>query len=176
MLFSFHSAMPVSNKQPPFDFPSNLLDTFAVNEEINQRLLKALPEGAWRAELQGGKGRKIAEIFAHIHNVRLMWLKASGCVKMPEKLDRLTCTPAEVQAALHQSALQTSELIRSAFNTPGARIKNFPPNAVHFVGYLITHDAHHRGQICMLARQAGHALLKSDEFGMWEWNTVWKSL
>jgi len=39
-----------------------------------------------------------------------------------------------------------------------------------FVAYLISHDAHHRGQICMLARQVGHRLPNAVIFGMWEWN------
>lgn len=32
------------------------------------------------------------------------------------------------------------------------------------------HDAHHRGQICMLSRQLGHRLPNQVGFGMWEWN------
>jgi uncharacterized damage-inducible protein DinB len=40
--------------------------------------------------------------------------------------------------------------------------------------YLISHDAHHRGQICMLARQLGHTLPKAAGFGMWEWGSRWK--
>jgi uncharacterized damage-inducible protein DinB len=36
---------------------------------------------------------------------------------------------------------------------------------------LIAHDAHHRGQIAMLARQLGHALPQKAMFGMWEWGT-----
>jgi uncharacterized damage-inducible protein DinB len=36
------------------------------------------------------------------------------------------------------------------------------------VGYITAHDAHHRGQIAMLARQAGFALPKQVDFGMWE--------
>jgi uncharacterized damage-inducible protein DinB len=41
---------------------------------------------------------------------------------------------------------------------------------VHFIAYLTSHDAHHRGQICMLARQVGHPLPKAANFGLWEWN------
>jgi uncharacterized damage-inducible protein DinB len=40
-----------------------------------------------------------------------------------------------------------------------------------FLGYLIAHDAHHRGQITMLARQLGHPLPQKAMFGMWEWNS-----
>jgi uncharacterized damage-inducible protein DinB len=43
------------------------------------------------------------------------------------------------------------------------------PDVAGFVGYLIAHDAHHRGQITMLARQSGHAIPQKAMFGMWEW-------
>jgi hypothetical protein len=51
------------------------------------------------------------------------------------------------------------------------RIKGCKPDAASFLGYLIAHDAHHRGQISMLARQLGHPLPPSGVFGMWEWGT-----
>jgi uncharacterized damage-inducible protein DinB len=40
-----------------------------------------------------------------------------------------------------------------------------------FIGYLIAHDAHHRGQIAMLARQLGYPLPQKAMFGMWEWGS-----
>jgi uncharacterized damage-inducible protein DinB len=50
-------------------------------------------------------------------------------------------------------------------------VKGFKPDVGGVVGYLIAHDAHHRGQISMLARQLGRPLSKSAGFGMWEWGT-----
>ena len=48
-----------------------------------------MDDRAWRAEPPGGKGRTIAEIFAHIHNVRHMWLVvAAKELPIPEKLNR----------------------------------------------------------------------------------------
>jgi len=49
------------------------------------------------------------------------------------------------------------------------RIRGFRPDVASFFGYLIAHDAHHRGQITMLARQAGHPIPQKVTFGMWEW-------
>jgi len=51
------------------------------------------------------------------------------------------------------------------------RIKGFRPDVAGFLGYLIAHDAHHRGQITMLARQLGHPLPQKVMFGMWEWGS-----
>jgi DinB family len=38
------------------------------------------------------------------------------------------------------------------------RIRGFRPDIAGLLAYLIAHDAHHRGQITMLARQIGHPL------------------
>lgn len=48
-------------------------------------------------------------------------------------------------------------------------MKELPPMASPALGYLIADDAHHRGEITMLARQVGHSSAKKAMFGMWEW-------
>jgi uncharacterized damage-inducible protein DinB len=51
---------------------------FAANNRINEYLIRAVPDAAWRATPPGVKGRTIAAMAAHIHNVRVMWLKSVG--------------------------------------------------------------------------------------------------
>ncbi|HUD99575.1 MAG TPA: DinB family protein [Bryobacteraceae bacterium] len=53
-------------------------------------------------------------------------------------------------------------------------MKGFKPDVVGMFAYLISHDAHHRGQIAALARQLGYSLPKQATFGMWEWGARWK--
>jgi uncharacterized damage-inducible protein DinB len=158
-----------------FSLSQGLLAAFDTNERINQYLLENLPPGAWRAEPPDGKGRDIAAIAAHIHNVRVMWLKAAAKdSKIPEQLDRSKVTPAQASKALEQSCAALSAVLKGALERDG-RVKGFRPDVAGFLGYLIAHDAHHRGQICMLARQAGHPLPQKAMFGMWEWGTRGKS-
>jgi hypothetical protein len=38
----------------------------------------------------------------------------------------------------------------------------------YLVGYHVAQEAHHRGQIAMLARQSDHPLAQKIMFGMWE--------
>ena len=33
---------------------------------------------------------------------------------------------------------------------------------------------HHRGQIAILARQAGHPVPTQTGFGLWEWGSLWR--
>jgi uncharacterized damage-inducible protein DinB len=151
----------------PFVLSEALLSAFDVNDRINHYLLENLPEPAWRAQPPGGKGRDVASIFAHMHNVRVMWLKATKA-RIPAQLDRLTATPAQADKALETSRAALQEVLQSSLNTDG-RIKGFRPDVAGFFGYLIAHDAHHRGQITMLARQVGHPIPQKATFGMWEW-------
>jgi uncharacterized damage-inducible protein DinB len=155
----------------PFQPAEALLKTFETNERINQYLLENLPAEAWRAEPPNGKGRDIAAIVAHIHNVRLMWLKASAKGgKIPEQLDRANVTPSQAAKALEESYEALSTVLEVSLKTDG-RIKGFKPDVAGFLGYQISHDAHCRGQICMLARQVGHPMSQKAMFGMWEWGS-----
>ncbi|HWQ03658.1 MAG TPA: DinB family protein [Candidatus Nitrosotenuis sp.] len=161
----------------PLDFGKALLEAWAVNERMNQFLLENLSADAWRAAPPGGKGRTIAAIFAHIHNVRHMWLVVSAKgAKIPAKLERDTCTPKQVSAALAKSSEAISGLLAAALARPDGKVKDFRPDVVGMFGYMLSHEAHHRGQICMLARQTGHPLAQAAQFGLWEWGKLWRSL
>ena len=162
--------MATAGKVAPLDLGESLLSALATSERMNQYLLESLPAEAWRAEPAGGEGRTIAAIVAHVHNVRLMWLKAAAKgTKIPPQLDRLKVTPGQAQKALAASHTAVAKLVEASL-VAGGKVKNFPPDVAAFVAYLISHDAHHRGQICMLSRQVGHRLPNAVMFGMWEWN------
>jgi len=163
-----NTAMP-KKAAAAFVLSEALLSAFDTNDRINQYLLDNLPAEAWRAEPPGKKGRDVAAVVAHMHNVRVMWLKATkGKLKVPEQLDRFTVTPAQAKKALESSRAALREVLQSSLDGDG-RVKGFRPDVAGFFGYLIPHDAHHRGQITMLARQAGHAIPQKAMFGMWEW-------
>jgi uncharacterized damage-inducible protein DinB len=165
---ALRTATPQSAQQ---QLPLALLSAFNTNNRINQYLIDNLPPAAWKAKPPDGKGRTIPAIVAHMHNVRVMWLKVSAKGSdIPAQLDRSSVTPTQALRGLEQSRLALSVLISRALESDG-RIKGFRPDVVGFLGYLIAHDAHHRGQIAMLARQVGHPLPQKAGFGMWEWGS-----
>jgi len=159
------SAEPFSER-----LPGALLSALDTNNRINQYLIENLPVEAWNAKPADGKGRTIAAMVTHMHNVRVMWLKAGKFEEIPKQLDRSSVTPAQAIRGLDKSQEALSEVISRAIASDG-KIKNFRPDVAGFIGYLIAHDAHHRGQIAMLARQLGHPLPQKAMFGMWEWGT-----
>lgn len=163
--------MPSRKASEPFAIVDSLLAAFAINQRIDEYLIHAVPDAGWDAAPPGGKGRTIRSMAAHIHNVRLMWLKAiNGSTGLPAKLEGESCTKAEATLALQESWRALEAVLRTALSGDG-RVKGFKPDAAGFLAYLLAHDAHHRGQISMLARQLGHPLPQSAMYGMWEWGT-----
>ena len=155
----------------PSTLSEGLLRAFDTNDCINKYLLENLDRAAWNAPPPDGKGRTVAQIVAHMHNVRVMWLKAAAKgSKIPEQLNRASVTVPGAIKALEQSRAALRAVLKSALDGNG-RVKGFRPDVAGFFGYLVAHDAHHRGQICMLARQTGHPLPQKAIFGMWEWGS-----
>ena len=77
------------------------------------------------------------------------------------------------KAILETQLLQSGEAIAKLFEigVSEGRIKGFKPHPTAFLGYLIAHEAHHRGQIALTLKQSGHPLDKKISFGLWEWGT-----
>lgn len=151
---------------------NELVETWNIHDRINRYLLAAVPEDAL-AGVSASKGRTVAEQFAHIHNVRLMWLKEAA----PDLLAGLakfekgeTLTVENLAAALEASGAAIAQLIADR-QADGARVKGFKPHLTAFVGYLVSHESHHRGQIVMTLKQSGHPVDKKTAFGLWEWGS-----
>jgi len=156
----------------PIDLARAVVQAAATNERLNQYMLEHLDERAW--SMKPIDGRTIAAIVSHMHNVRHMWLAVSARdVPAPAKLDRRTVTLAQARTALAASGLAIGLLLERSLEA-GGRVKDFRPDVVAFLAYLVAHDAHHRGQICMLARTLGMPLPKAAGYGMWDWNKRWQ--
>jgi uncharacterized damage-inducible protein DinB len=95
-----------------FDAKRSLLETFAIHERANQKLIDSLGDAAWRASPPSGKGRTIAGIACHIHTVRLMWLGAADkSAKLSAKLDDEKAWRKIVMEALSASTKLVQELL-----------------------------------------------------------------
>ena len=157
------------SKRGHVDLAQALLQAAATNERMNQYLLEYLDEAAWRMPSANKEGRTIAAIVAHMHNVRHMWLVVAGKeFEAPEKVDRRTLTREEAMKALAASNASLRGLFERSLEA-GGKVKDFKPDIVGFLAYIVSHEAHHRGQICMLARMHGFPLSKDAGYGMWDW-------
>ena len=161
----------------------SLLETYASNGAMNQLILSRLDARAWRAQPPGqkGQGRTIAALFAHLHNNRLTWLRLSAPhLKCPARLDPHRCTMKQAAAAHRRSAAQCLRMLSDALSTaPNRRVAKFhrdgyvpawPAGGTMFA-YMFSHEAHHRGQILLLAHQLGYRV---PEPNIWQWDKLWK--
>jgi uncharacterized damage-inducible protein DinB len=146
-----------------------LSETFEINNNINLYLLEGI-EAAHLGDTAASKGRNAGEQFAHIHNVRLLWLKAAAPELMAglEKVEKEDALNKQfLVKALRQSGAAMNTMIAAAEAT--GKVKGFKPHATAFTGYICAHEAHHRGQIMMILKENSHAVDKKIQFGLWEW-------
>jgi uncharacterized damage-inducible protein DinB len=166
----------VRNRKQPVDLGRALVEAFLTNERINQALLDLLDPAVWRAAPPSSKRRNVATTFAHLHNVRCMRLKMSAKdTPPPARLDRAEVTPDEARRALGESARAMVALIERSL-AAGGHVPDFRPDVVALVCAAITHEAHHRGQICHWARELGSPLGPEQQLVLWEWDKRWREV
>jgi uncharacterized damage-inducible protein DinB len=148
---------------------NQLVETWEISNRINLYLLDALDE-AHLADVPASKGRSVGEQFAHLHNVRLMWIHVAE-PKLNEgqiKIERtVPLTKSLIAGRLEESSKAMSALLRLGLES--GKIKGFKPHPAAFLGYILSHEAHHRGQILLALKQSGHAPDKKVLYGIWEW-------
>lgn len=151
-----------------------LLETWQIHNRINLYLLEAIaPEALGGVSASGG--RSVALQFAHMHTVRLMWLKeaapdlhaAQTSLPTKTKADKEAITKDTLRNYLTSSGGAIAALLKLGFET--GRIKGFKPHPVAFLGYLISHESYHRGEIGIILTQTGTPLDDKISYGLWEW-------
>ncbi len=147
-----------------------IIETWQIHNRINLYLLDAIAESAL-ADQSASKGRTVGQQFAHIHSVRMMWLKvaAPALLEGLSKIEKETISKENLKEALILSENAVSQLFETAI--PTGKIKGFKPHATAFLGYIISHESHHRGQIMLALKQSGHMVDQKTQYGLWEWGT-----
>jgi uncharacterized damage-inducible protein DinB len=160
-----------------------LIAAWQTNNRVTTFLIENLPPELWSKNVPGSPRRTIRMIAAHIHNARCMWTKMIGKahgIAVPASVDGRTVRPAELKRALKRSSDGMIALIRLGVarggSVPPSAWQNFPTDLMHFVTYFVAHEAHHRGQLCMLARQLGHRLPAEVTGGIWQWKKLNRGL
>jgi len=144
---------------------ADALDTWDISSRLNLYFLDNVPPGHLSSKVE--KSKTVGGHLAHIHSVRLMWLKASA----PDLMQTVAPVEGETQEtlkiALTASAEAMRKMLERGFET--GKIKGFKPHAMAFLGYLIAHEAFHRSQAELVLRQVGAPMSDKVAYGLWEW-------
>ena len=140
-----------------------------MSNEANLFLLSGVPRGGLDARY-GARTRTVAAQFAHVHNTRLRWLSHAA----PELKGAVGAFPkgAEPTKAELRRALKDSEKTVARFleqSEAAGRVKSWNGPPASFLGYLVAHEAHHRGLAMVALRAAGHKLGPEVVYGQWDW-------
>jgi uncharacterized damage-inducible protein DinB len=156
----------------PLEVERELLEAFRQSGDVTAYLVSVLPDALWRAPPPGGRGRSIAAIVAHIQGVRRTFARLGGARPGPPSLDRNRSTRLQSERALRKSTDDLVRMFETALAARQARVKGMPRRLVNMLAYLMQHDAHHRGQICSLARDLGHEFRGEDVMRLWGWKAL----
>jgi uncharacterized damage-inducible protein DinB len=164
---------------PSPDLRSTLIAAWRTNNRVTVELVRRLPAVLWDTAIPGTPLRTIQTIAAHLHNTRCSWIKTLGQehgVAVPIRVDRRRVTRRQLVAALKQSGNGIEALLELGLASGGVVPpskgyvwRNLALDVGHVLTYFVAHEAHHRGQIVMVARQTGHRLPTTTTGGLWQW-------
>lgn len=164
--------------QKQIDLTEALLDTWKTTQQVTVYLIKNIEPDLWNKKIPGYRVKTIGMLAIHLHNSRCTWIKSFTKKHFPNTLTRIDAnhgTRKELLTALNQSNEGMVKLLGNCIEI-GGRLPskpawlNFPADVMHLLTYFVAHEAHHRGQIIMGARQLGQPLSRHVMGGLWQWS------
>jgi uncharacterized damage-inducible protein DinB len=144
-----------------------LAQAWSVHAAIHTGLLEAIPDE--HLDLALPKAKSIRALFAHTHTVRCMWLKPAA-PDLFAPLRKLDAKNLPDKATLLAALTESGKAVEQLFATAAGKIKNVKPAPAAFLGYLISHESHHRGQITWTLKLTGHPPPPEALQRLWEWS------
>lgn len=161
------------------DLRTSLVGAWRTSNGVTVQLIEHLPPIIWNLAVPGIPRRTIRSIAAHLHNSRCSWIKTLGRehgIAAPPRVDHHRVTPRQLVSALRRSSAGMEALLDLALASGGAVPpskgyvwRNLALDVWHVLTYFVAHEAHHRGQIIMVARQTGHRLPSTITNRLWQW-------
>jgi uncharacterized damage-inducible protein DinB len=148
------------------------LDSWARNNTILLNLLRALPEGGLEARAMDGSP-SIAELFTHIHYVRLVLVFEDApefARELPKEEWLAERDPGRIAAMLNDSAKAVRDAVKGRVEA-GREMNLHYDHPILLLQHMVWHEGYHHGQMKLALKLAGHPMT-NEEAGPITWG-VW---
>lgn len=144
---------------------------------MNLLLMDNITDAGMQKTLSTRGGRTVYQQLIHIHNVRMQWLEicAKDIFKRYKVLDKEVAFDRKgLRKAFIESAQGIEELLSRSWDE-GGKVKGFSAGpsgkkgVIPMLGYFISHESHHRGNILLTLKQSGEKIPDTVKWGLWEW-------
>lgn len=148
-----------------------MLDAWNTHTKMNILLIDNITDAGMQKTLSTRGGRTVYQQFIHIHNVRMQWLEicAKDIYEKYKVMDKEAPFDKKLlKKSLTDSAKGISLLLEKSWDD-GGKVKGFKKGVLPLLGYFISHESHHRGNILLTLKQSGEKIPDTVKWGLWEW-------
>ncbi len=150
----------------------HLLDSWDRNNLILLNLLRVLPDGGLDSRAVEG-GPSIAELFTHLHFVRLVFVFEDApefARTLPEREWAAERNPERIEQMLNDSAQAVREAVKARVEA-GRDMDLHYDHPILLLQHMIWHEGYHHGQIKLALKLAG-CPISDEKAGPLTWD-VW---
>ncbi len=149
-----------------------LLDSWNRSNRVLVNLLRAMPEGGLEVRAMEGSPT-VAELFAHIHYVRLVFVSEDApefSKELPEKEWVAERDPARIAQMLDESAKTVRDAVKGRLEASRDMDVHYD-HPILLLQHMIWHEGYHQGQMKLALKMSGRPI--SDEtagpltWGVW---------
>lgn len=151
-----------------------IADTWWINHRVNLKLMEALTDDTLALTTSTRGGGTVGHQLAHMYNVRFWKLEAFD-KKLVEGLTTVKATDEKTLDGLEKLHKESAELIARVIENSlknEGKVKGFKRGVVPMVGYFISHEGHHRGNILLTLKLCKYKLPREFKYVLWEWNKI----
>ncbi len=136
-----------------------VLDSWDRNNRIMVNLLRAVPPGGLEARAMPGSP-SVAEMFTHIHFVRLIFLSEDApefAGQLPAREWRDERDPDRIAEELERSAQAVHAAVENRISS-GQEMAMHYDHPFFYLQHMIWHEGYHHGQIKLALKLTGYPL------------------
>ena len=149
-----------------------LLDSWDRNNTILINLLRALPEGGLEARAMDGSP-SIAELFTHIHYVRLVLVFEDApefARELPKKEWLAELDPGRIATMLNDSAKAVRDAVKGRVEA-GRDMNLHYDHPILLLQHMLWHEGYHHGQMKLALKLVGRPMTNEEAgpvtWGLW---------